>query len=189
MEIPMPSLKVDSLDAFFDETFRLPGYLLNDIGIMQLDSLIGAYGLGGKLVLSNNKNSEDFFQRLVIELLHSSIIDEDERWRSLGLSYLEIVSLDFCLEAARYSLAVSYTPTIDLAKMLCRDRGVPQMKHELVNLGRSTFDEKFDELFSLLPQAFYKALQHEYFFNTGSKAVDAYVADMITTLKSMRGNP
>lgn len=187
----MKTLELSSGEGFFDPTVQLPGRLLDRLGTLQVGSLVRAYGLGARQVLSKVKNaqdSEDFLQVAFAERLHGILTEEQGRWRSLGISYLEVVNLDFCLEATQARLSVPYRPRMDLVKNLARDRGIAQFPNEAVNLGRSTFDEKFDELLELLPRVFFEALRTERFFITGAVVLDNYVADMVTTLKSMRGN-
>lgn len=187
------------LSGIYSEEAQLQDHLLDKSGLMQISTVVKAYGLGARLVLSGLRSSEDpenFAQGTVIELLHSYLVDEKDRWRTLGLTYMELVSLDFCLDAARDSLGhynprrerLGYdNPKVEIVKILSRDRGIPQLESNLVNLGRYTFDQKFDELFELLPVVFLEALAAEQPFATGAPYVDAYVADMITTLKSMKG--
>lgn len=177
-------------EGVFDVELQLPNRLLDRLGTLQVNSLLRVYRLAAGLVLSNLKNdwaSEEFLQVALVERLHAAITDEYRQ--SLGLSYLEVVNLDFCLEAVQERLGVPYRPQMDFVKNLARDRGLNLLEKEALNLGRSTFDEKFDELLEILPKLFFQALRDERLFATGAVVLDNYVADMVTTLMNVRGTP
>lgn len=179
-------------EGFFDVKLQLPNQLLDKLGTLQVNSLLWVYRLAAGQVLSNVKNawaSDDFLQVVLVERLHSEIIGDDQSRQSLGVSYLEVINLDFCLDAVQERLGVSYRPQIHYVKNLTRDRGLALLEKESLNLGRSSFDEKFDELLELLPKVFFKALRDERLFVTGAVILDNYVADMVTTLKNVRGTP
>lgn len=188
----MKTLELSSGEGVFDVKLQLPNQLLDQLGTLQVNSLLWVYGLAAGKVLSNVKNardSEEFLQVALVERLHSEIFGKHDRWRSLGLSYLELINLDFCLEAVQERLGVPYRPQMHFVKNLTRDRGLALLEKESLNLGRSSFDEKFDELLEILPKLFFKALRDDRLFVTGAVILDNYVADMVTTLKNVRGTP
>lgn len=188
----MKTLELSPGEGIFDASLQLPNQLLDQLGTLQVSSLIKVYGLGARQVLSSVKNardSEEFLQVALVERLHAAITDENQRCQSLGLSYLEVVNLDFCLETVQERLGVPYRPQMDFVKNLARDRGLSLLEKEALNLGRSSFDEKFDELLALLPKLFLQALRDERLFATGAVVLDNYVADMVTTLMNVRGTP
>lgn len=188
----MKTLELSSGEGVFDVELQLPNRLLDRLGTLQVNSLLRVYRLAAGQVLSNLKNdwaSEEFLQVALVERLHAAITDENQRCQSLGLSYLEVVNLDFCLEAVQERLGVPYSPQMDFVKNLARDRGLSLLEKEALNLGRSSFDEKFDELLALLPKLFLQALRDERLFATGAVILDNYVADMVTTLMNVRGTP
>lgn len=188
----MKTLELSSGEGIFDVSLQLPNQLLDQLGTLQVSSLLKVYNLAAGKVLSNVKNARDsgeFLQVALVERLHSEVTGEHKRWQSLGLSYLEVVNLDFCLDAVQERLGVPYRPQMHFVKNLARDRGLNLLEKEALNLGRSSFDEKFDELLEILPRLFFQALRDERLFVTGAVILDNYVADMVTTLKNVRGTP